>query len=104
MNVEYIEKLLKEEETIKQISLSRTQFSHYITEFYFFRIFFEVLQKLAIYGSCEKSIHTHSIGNERVIIDYFVTLTEGKKILKAQYDHDQLLRDLQEYNIKSQNK
>ena len=97
---EYIINILREEKTIKQISLLRTQFSPLMTDFYFFRTFFEVLIPFRITAKIGISIKPFTN------LDYTEKPKELKSIefeckgdyYKTEYDYLKLNDKLKEYN------
>lgn len=95
MNKEYIEALLREEEMVNIISKLRTQFSRQITEFYFFRTFFEALNMVGINGTTTKS---HCPYDGGIKTDHYIILSEKNNKLNNQYNNDKLLEDLKNYN------
>lgn len=98
MDKEYIEFILKDEEIAKSISKLRTQFSHHISEFYFFNLFVEILKKFNIMVKFEKKTY---INNEnKPVTDCFISLYEGDKGITTQYDENKLKETLNHFNSK----
>ena len=103
MNKEYIESLLREEVIVSTISKLRTQFNNKITEFYFFKVFIEVLQSLGIKSELCSSSYINN--DNSVVTDYKLTLWENENNkYKCMYDHDKLLKDLDNYNAAQEGK
>lgn len=95
LNKEYIEGLLREDKTIDMISITRTQFSPIMTEFYFFNTFFQVLRLLKIDSKSRKD--SKILDGEPVLFCY-IEFTNGKENYTTQYDPHELERELRRFN------
>jgi hypothetical protein len=95
MNKEYIESLLKNEKITSQISIMRTQFTHIMSEFYFFNTFFRVLKSLGF------EVHHRK---ESVIVDgkvasfCFIDFLKDNEKYTTEYDNGKLQNDLNNFN------
>lgn len=94
MNKEYIKTLLQDEEMINKISKLRTQFSLYMSEFYFFRTFFEALKSVGINGHTDVKYNTYN-GLET---SYFIILCKDDIELRFQYDNNKFQDELSVFN------
>lgn len=93
---EYIENSLKQEETINKVSIMRTQFTHIMSEFYFFNTFVRVLKSLGVDVKHRKE--SRDIGNDVAQFCYIDFNYNGEKYT-TQYDNDKLVNDLKNFNI-----
>ena len=92
---EHIKSCLKDEDTIKQISLMRTQFTHIMSEFYFFNIFFRILKSLNIeYSRTE----CNTIDGDTSQF-YFINFYKSGVIYTTVYNHNKLIEDIKEFNF-----
>ena len=98
MKKDYIESLLREEEIVLQISKLRTQFSHHITEFYFFKTFIEVLKLLNI-NCLVFDDATFEPESGKFIVSSFIELQENNNILRSsKFKRTDFVNILRKYN------
>ena len=95
LNKEYIESLLKDEEIFNKILTMRPQFTHTISEFYFFNIFFRVLKSLGFEINHRKE---SNIIDNKIVMFCFIDFLKDGKIYTTQYDNDKLQYTLNEFN------
>lgn len=91
-----IKKVLKDEKMIEKISIMRTQFSHIMTEFYFFNTFIQSLKTANIDIKIQKVplvVNIDKVVNEC----YMIIDTEGKHT-SVKYNENKLFKELEQYN------
>lgn len=97
MNKQDIELVLKRENAVKMISKLRTQFSPSMTEFYFFRTFFETLRNFNIRGYETKDVYDE---NGELKYKYSIILSKigERPEYISEYNLEKLHNDLNNYN------
>lgn len=100
MNKEYIEYILKDEEMIKTISKLQTQCSHIMTEFYFFKIFFEALRTVGIICEIKHSVVSFSDVDDisNIKMNKNIMVVNGKDSMIVPIDDNTLSINIILYN------
>ena len=93
---DYIKYSLKDEDVVKQISHMRIQFTHTMSEFYFFNIFFRILKSLGV--DCNRRMDSTVIGDNWVQFYFIDFYRDGMKYTTT-FNRDKLLEDIKEFNL-----
>ena len=95
LNKKYIEGVLREDNMVSSISKLRTRFSHTMSNFLFFKIFFEMFHTIDIDATITKRRCQYDGG---IKTEYYIVINNDKDEYVTRYDSDKLEKDLQDFN------
>ena len=95
LNKEYIVDLLKEDDMVNKVLVTRTQFNHVVVESNFFNTFFQVLKSEGI--ECTSRKDTRIIDNDTVEFCYIEFIKDGEKYI-TEYDNNEFQENIRIFN------